>query len=1013
MKDVTRKHPVRGRWLVGLIGLSLASLGWADSGTWTTHGPVGGDVRTIAIDPAHPSTVYAGTIGGGVYKSTDGGGSWTAINAGLTYRDVTSLVIDPAAPATIYAATGGGGLFRSLDGGQSWTPAGEGIVNPYVDSLAIGPSGLYAGTGDGGSGAGVYRSGDHGDSWTPINAGLEARAVAAVAIDPSAPSTLYAGTQTTLFKSTNEGQTWTHIATDMSALVFAALAIDRSKPSTVYAATYAYDYLPGGIFKSVDGGSHWQPARGPGFHNRDAYCLALNPSNPSVIYAGTQQGIAVSTNGGVTWADRGGALPVLALAIDPSSPSTVYAGTSGGGIFKSIDSGLNWTAGNAGLFASRVRALALDPSGQTTIYAAHGAGISKSEDGGASWVATGGSPPTFFVNGLAMDPSAATTLYAATDAGVFKSLDAGDRWTAANSGLTEPGGVVQSVTSLAIHPSAPATLYAGTYSGVVKSLDGGASWAVGGALPADWMSVYGLVIDPSSPATLYALTNGGVFKSVDGAANWTESLTHRFVSALTIDRSAPSTLYAASDGIWKSTDGGMSWNSMPASPANTTVTALVLDPRSSAVLYAAGGVADRSAGAGGGVFRSTDGGETWVAINEGMTAEEVGALVQDPATGTRLYAGTIGGGVFERDVTVPTPCHATTTRLCLAGNRYAVELSARRDESASAPGIARSLGDRAGYFSFPFATGNPELPEVIVKMLEDRAFGTPGAPVFYASLTTLPYVLTVTDGVTGQVASYASDPAAPLCGGTALAFPGAAATSPLRAASASAPGKELSLLSGRFSVALEARFPDTGRIVRGTVLASGDGYGLFSLPEVSGDPQFPEVAVKMLDGRSLTGGFWFFHSGLTSLDYVLTVVDSATGAVRTYDSPSAFCGAADLHAFAGAPAGGPLALNGGWIGTLTFPSDCYTGCQPSDSIVATLTQDGNTVTGLLWTQCIGRVALQGTASEGQLVVDFAPPSGNPFRGPVTSTHVHVDRNCDPWGYGSDFAMVLDLSRGPS
>ena len=80
-------------------------------------------------------------------------------------------------------------------------------------------------------------------------------------------------------------------------------------------------------------------------------------------------------------------------------------------------------------------------------------------------------------------------------------------------------------------------------------------------------------------------------------------------------------------------------------------------------------------------------------------------------------------------------------------------------------------------------------------------------------------------------------------------------------------------------------------------MAATDRYGYFSLPGFTGDSSFPEVYVKMVDYTAITGDFWFFHTGLTSLDYTLTVTDSVTGAVRTYEGAGDFCGAADVRAF--------------------------------------------------------------------------------------------------------------------
>ena len=182
-------------------------------------------------------------------------------------------------------------------------------------------------------------------------------------------------------------------------------------------------------------------------------------------------------------------------------------------------------------------------------------------------------------------------------------------------------------------------------------------------------------------------------------------------------------------------------------------------------------------------------------------------------------------------------------------------------------------------------------------MLADGTFGTAGAPFFYSSLTTVNYRLTVTDTMTGEETVYGNNTDQPLCGRTDLLFR-QRKTRVDRVRDRNA-GEEstLRLLGGRFSVTLEARRARDGRTAPGVITASGDVYGIFSLPGITGDETFPEVAVKMVDARSFTGTFWFFYTGLTSLDYTLTVTDAVTGAVQTYTNTTPFCGAADTKAF--------------------------------------------------------------------------------------------------------------------
>src|SRR5262245_14846515 len=138
-------------WLIGQFGRGQLALA-----QWISHGPFGGHVKIIAIDPQTPSTLYAGTVGGGVFRSSNGGGNWTAVNSGLTnpYVDtnVGAIAIHPQTPSTLYAGTFSEGVYRSSNGGGNWTATNTGLMASQVSALAIDlqtPSTLYAGTGGG------------------------------------------------------------------------------------------------------------------------------------------------------------------------------------------------------------------------------------------------------------------------------------------------------------------------------------------------------------------------------------------------------------------------------------------------------------------------------------------------------------------------------------------------------------------------------------------------------------------------------------------------------------------------------------------------------------------------------------------------------------------------------------------------------------------------------------------------------------------------------------------------
>lgn len=317
-------------------------------------GPAAGKVLALAITRATPTTLYAGTADGGVFKSTNSGNSWVAANSGipnLANTVIWALAIDPATPATLYAGTYGSGVLKSSDGGTSWVVANSGlpgdVAEKSVFSLAIDPATpttLYAGT----SGGGVFKSTNGGASWNAANLGIPDTRVTVLAIDPATPATLYAGTSDGIFKSANKGTSWTAV----SSGGVKALIIDPSTPARIYAAADNGD----GISRSTNGGVSWSGANS-GLPSIMFQSLAIDPASPSTLYVGSSDGIFKSTNRGTSWVAANSGITtkgVRALIIDPSTPATLYAGTDEGGVFKSTNAGKTWkptgaTSGTAGI----------------------------------------------------------------------------------------------------------------------------------------------------------------------------------------------------------------------------------------------------------------------------------------------------------------------------------------------------------------------------------------------------------------------------------------------------------------------------------------------------------------------------------------------------------------------------------------------------------------------------------------------------------------------------------------
>jgi hypothetical protein len=295
---------------------------------------------------------------------------------------------------------------------------------------------------------------------------------------------------------------------------------------------------------------------------------------------------------------------------------------------------------SVGLSGKTVLSLVIDPNQPSILYAGmDGLGIYKTSDGGTNWTQLSSGITDKRVLALIVDPNITTTLYAGTPSkGVFRSYDGGATWSPANTGLTSLG-----VHTLAIDPSATTTIYCGTGDGVFKTIDGGDTWsgAYSTGLPAE-RSIDALAINPATASELYAgLDTTGVYKSTDGAVSWTASnsgLVILTIRSLCIDPDTTSTVYAGTEWIgepWgqvsKSIDSGASWTGNW--PCGTGVLALAVDPHDSKKVFAGTWPA--------GAAVSDDGGATW-AISHDANPPDVHAFAVD-AVSSIVYAGTSDG----------------------------------------------------------------------------------------------------------------------------------------------------------------------------------------------------------------------------------------------------------------------------------------------------------------------------------------------------------------------------------
>jgi photosystem II stability/assembly factor-like uncharacterized protein len=483
--------------------------------SWSPLGTGGFFVTALAADPADPNVLYAGSLTG-VFRSADGGSTWTAASGGLPAGAAVTALLAPA-PGTVYAAfTRGAKVFRSTDGGSHWQRVSRGIASASLTAFAAGatPAVLYvaadavtAGTGslfrtlDGGAhwqradaglpsdlqalvfdpqgralfaGSrinGVFRSSDGATTWTTASHGLRAVPADAVVADPKRPAILFAGTPDFgLIKTADGGASWRGTGVSLGARK--PLAIDPQKPATVYASSRDQWLL-----RSRDGGRSWQRIRvsQAGFHD-----LAVDPNDPSILYASSFFRIDRSTDGGDTWTQEFGSPCVLpgSFAITPTSrvfnaafsacgPNELGLGIHG------RDSNGGWPEVNNGLpIHPSPEALAADPRHPLTLYAGIQGFLLTPEPqyvyrtyrttDGLNWTQVAGLGPnaaTAFAFPLA-EPGIA---YAAVGGNILVSEDDGRTWREDDDGLPRA-----KVWALAFGAGNPATLYAATAGGLYE-----------------------------------------------------------------------------------------------------------------------------------------------------------------------------------------------------------------------------------------------------------------------------------------------------------------------------------------------------------------------------------------------------------------------------------------------------------------------------------------------------------------------------------------------------------------
>lgn len=489
-------------------------------------------------------------------------------------------------------------------------------------------------------------------------------------------------------------------------------------PNTIYVGNDV-----GGVFRSLDGGKSFEIINN-GLQNYVVLTIAVHPDYPSTIYLGTAGGLYVSEDNGEHWEwsrngfppiePYGWSAPITSLAIDPSNPEIIFAGVGDslrhrfgqGEIYKSEDGGEHWSIANTGSPSLHSEAIIysilVHPQRSNEVFVSTDYGVYRSRDGGVNWEPRNVGLPHTNARKLIMDPTDPMVLYltinsppneAPWQGGVYKSIDGGNSWQPKTFGLGDhvgnpgdPDLVTANYKNIIIDPLNPEVLYVGAISwwdaGIYKTTNGAESWSIsiskrntdwGWIKQDDWGPPQGdcMLINPDEPEHVFVGDAWQLFETGNGGVTWQQIYTNQdppgsgtwqgrgiettVVYDIEVDPTNSDIVYVgyADVGLHKSMDGGITFKRFSQGldhPGN--VFDIEIDPDDPSVIYASSGRWEWDVGD---VVYSDDFGQTWEVIGNpasGLPDSAVYDLLLDhssPLDNRILYAATYGSGVYKSE----------------------------------------------------------------------------------------------------------------------------------------------------------------------------------------------------------------------------------------------------------------------------------------------------------------------------------------------------------------------------
>jgi hypothetical protein len=534
-------------------------------GTLPYNSPGQGRIHAVAVDQKDNNIIYVGTASGGIWKSTNAGTTFLPMFDEFPQIGVSGIAIDPKNSKVIYITTGDRdhsdttciGVFKSIDGGATWTITGKTVTSGTASDIYVSPTDsnmVWVATSQG-----VFRSLNAGESWTKT---LEGN-IKDIKIKPTDPKVVYAVSKDTFYKSVDSGATFTATSTGLPA-ASGRLVIDvtPANPNYIYVISAKTDNSYQGVYKSIDSGATFTTTNTTanlfGGSTQAWYDLALGVSdtNAEEIYTGCLS-VMKSLDGGVTFSSVAGTHADIHIL--RFFNNKLYNGNDGG-IYTSTDKGAKFTDLTKSIQNQQIYKIAVAKQTSAIMYTGHQDNGCHAFVNNNQWKRTQGADGM----DVAIDPTNQNVLYGMIQYGqqFYKNTTAGANNSSNIAGLPTGEGNGNWVTPLAINSKGQ--VFSG-FTKLFKLVDN--KWAQQSTGTLGTGNIDLVEVDPSNDNIMYVINGTQLFKSTDGGVNFTNAYSASAnISSLTVHSSDSNIVYITTAGTsgqaMKSTNGGTSFTNI-------------------------------------------------------------------------------------------------------------------------------------------------------------------------------------------------------------------------------------------------------------------------------------------------------------------------------------------------------------------------------------------------------------------------------------------------------------------